>query len=312
MFKNSKITGIGIDSDVYHKRDPEIPRGNPEYVMSQGELMNFAINAHRWKAGYKEDQEGTKSTEWGSLIDCLILDADRFEEKYAVTPETYPAPESAKKNAPIIDKPWNWNANHCKDWKKEQGIKEVIKPDMLKDSDLAVKVLSADEIILEVLSCSAKQVMVISEWHDKETALIIPCRILLDIVPDKNNPLYGQMLGDFKTARSANQRAWSKQIFDYNYHVQGAFYTDIYESATEENRTDFFYIIQENYHPYETGRRILTHDFMEEGRYRYQAALKNYCQCLKTGFWPGYDDNERNQIHGFTFVEPEAYMVKGD
>lgn len=41
---------------------------------------------------------------------------EAFNNKVVRAPATYPAPESAKKDAPIIQKPWNNNANYCKEW----------------------------------------------------------------------------------------------------------------------------------------------------------------------------------------------------
>ena len=306
MIKNAKVVGRGIDPEAYHKRDIAIRRGNSEYVMSQSELMEFNRCPHRWVKGYREAFEGkSKSLEWGSLIDTMLLDSTRMEEKYIIAPETYPA--EVKKE--LVDKPWNMNSNYCKEWVAEHNGMNVIKQSEIDEAKNACDIIMADEIMQDILLNSHKQVMVVVEWHDPDTGLIIPIKGLIDILPHANHKLYGQMIGDLKTSKSANHRAYARSIFDFNYYVQGPFYLDIYEAATGENRTDFFHLVQENFNPYETGRRLLSTDFIELGRERYVNALKRYCQCLKSNKWDGYDDNNDDQLYGLTMVHPEAWMV---
>lgn len=100
---NAKIVGAGISNEVYRRQDAK--RGDLEFVMSRGELCEFARCPHRWINGYKEDD--TESTEWGTLIDCLAMTPKSFNDCFAVTPATYPG------SKPGEEKPWNWNANQC-------------------------------------------------------------------------------------------------------------------------------------------------------------------------------------------------------
>ena len=289
MIKNAKLVGSQIDPSSYHRRDPEVKRGNPAYIMSNSELTEFARNPHRWRAGYREgDMEDTEATAWGNLIDVLVLDPERYGDKFVVAPEVYPC-EPTKKDS-RTEKPWTWNANYCKEWRDEQGDKTIIKTSKLEDSDRAIKALATDSIISEVLECSKKQVMVTAEWHDKPTGLIVPLKILIDLVPDIKHELFGQFLGDLKTCRDASQRGFKMAIFQRGYHNQGALYLDVYEAATGENRTDFIFPIQENFDPFEPARRMLSTEYIQIGRDNYRLAIAKYCQCLATLNWPGYDD----------------------
>lgn len=303
IFKNAKVIGENIDPEIYHKRDETIKRGNPEYVMSQGELKEFLKCPSRWVNGYREDQKSSEAQKWGSLIDCLVLTPDRFKDVYCVAPETYPA-EGKKKGDPATEKPWNWNATYCKEWRESQNGLMVLKAEEIAEAGGAIKKLYEDATITAALTGAKRQVMVTADAHIN--GLIIPVRVLIDFIPELLP--YTQMIGDLKTACDASIRGWQRAVFTNGYHIQGAFYIDIYEAATSENRTDFIHVIQESFLPYQTGRRILSSELLELGREEYKKALFLYAECLKTGIWPDYE--EGTAINSFTVVEPEAWMIK--
>jgi hypothetical protein len=274
--------------------------------MSRGELTEFFRNPHRWRAGYR-DGEPTESKEWGSLIDTLLLDPVRFSDKYAVAPETYMA-DGKKKGDPQVEKPWNWNATVCKEWRELQGNKQVIKSDEKESADMAVKLIQEDPIVSELLLCSERQVMVTAEYED-ETGITVPLRVLIDLVPHKDYDSFAQCLVDLKTCATAEPSAWRRAVAQHNYHVQAPLYLDLYNAATGENRTEFRHIIQESFPPYEVGRRILSSEFITLGREKYQSALALYCQCLKYDNWPTYEEMEQYSINGWGIVDPESWMI---
>lgn len=308
MIKNSKIIGTQVDPDSYHRRDPSIPRGNPQYVMSRGELMEFSHCPHRWVSGYKEDDEPKDSQEWGSLIDTLLLDPVRFSDKYAIAPATYMA-EGKKKGDPPVEKPWNWNATACKEWRDAQEGKAVIKTEDELAATNAVHLLKCDPIVSEVLFCSDKQVMVTADYEDEETGVIVPLRTLIDIAPSKDYDTYANCLIDLKTCCLADPVAWVKAVFQHKYHVQSALYLDVYNAATGENRREFRHIVQESFAPYEIAKRILSEEYIKLGREKYQDALRLYARCIKENHWPDYDELQNYSFNGWGIVEPESWMV---
>lgn len=308
MIKNAKIVGAQVDPDAYHRRDATVPRGSREYVMSQGELMEFAHCPHRYIMGYQESEESSDSQEWGSLIDTLLLDPVRFSDKYAIAPATYMA-EGKKKGDSPVEKPWNWNATVCKDWREEQNGKTVIKADEQTEAEKATSLLQNDPIISEVLLCSEKQVMVTADYQDEVTGITVPLRALIDLAPHKDYDGYSNCLIDLKTCCLADPSAWTRAVFQHKYHVQAPFYLDLYNAATGENRKEFRHIVQESFPPYEIGRRILADEFVKLGKEKYQEALALYCQCIKTNHWPNYDELLNYNINGWGIVDPEGWMI---
>ena len=301
-FTDCKVIGT-FERDAYCRS--EHPRGHAAFAMSRGELMEFNRCPHRWLMGYKSEE--TKSTEWGTLLDCLALTPERFDDEFAVTPETYPATPK-RKDDPIEQKPWNKNATYCKEWEDGQDGKIVVKSELMTAAQEAVKVLIADGDICELLRQSEKQVMVVGEYKDADSGISIPVKGLLDLLPNLNRR-FGKSIADLKSCVNGSPHPWTRTVFERGYHVQGAFYLDLYVAATGEDRIDFLHVLQESFAPWETGKRILSQEFIELGRLTYLTALKRYCQCLLTNQWPGYDSEGRMVLNGWNLTQPEAWMV---
>lgn len=305
--KNAKIHGVGIDPEEYHNYVPihgdenSVTRGKEQYIMSRSDLMEFNHCPHRWAMGYK--QEKTSALSYGQMLDSFVLDNARFNDNFIIQPETYTNDKGEIKK-------WNNNSNTCKAWnaKTLQSGKVIISEKDYSTCVDAQKVLIEDKIIKSVLQASDFQVMVLAEWHDKETGLVIPIKCLIDIVPRKDSP-YHMYLADLKSCRSAAPGLWARDVYNYGYHVQGAFYMDMHEAATGEVRNVFSHILQESYHPFEPGKRMLSEEFIELGRDKYVEAMKKYCHCLKSGEFGSYDDYTQPVFDGFTCTSPEPWMI---
>lgn len=300
---NAKIVGPATNGE-YMRQD--VKRGDPAMVMSRSELKQFVTCPSRWLAGYKEG--GSDEQSWGDLVDCIVLTPDDFEDRFIVAPATYPA-KGKKKDDPEIQKPWNWAANYCKEWRENQaeGI-TVIK----HDDSLAVyearKALLGDDSIRELLQASRFQVLITADYVDRETGIAVPLKGLVDIAPSKLHPDFGKCLADLKTCNSAHPSSWAKQVNNFGYDTQAALYLDIWNAATGEKRNEFRHVLQENYAPWQVGKRILSKEFLDLGRQKYLSALHHYVQCLATGFWPDYEFGQL-MIGGWSITDPEAWMV---
>lgn len=262
--------------------------------MSRSELFEFNKCPSRWISGYRDG--GTKSTSWGTLVDCLLLDDKRFAERFAVKPATYIHEDRTERE-------WNGNSKVCKQWMADHDGKEIVSSADVQSCKQSIAILKKDAIVLEMLENSHFQTFVSAQYKDKDTGLSIPIKCLLDIEPKS-----GRSLADFKTGQSADHRPFAKSVSSYAYHWQAAMYLDAYNSATGELRDEFKHIIQESFEPFEIGKRLMSLELVDLGRNQYLMALKRYCQCLTANHWPGYDD--LNTLGGWSLVQPEKWMVE--
>lgn len=307
-FHGGKVVSANTDAEVYRMSAGK--RGELDYMMSRSELLECAWCPSRWIQGYKSPD--TKPKEFGTLMDALVL-GTQFADKFAVCPATYP---SESKKGETAEKPWNRNSTYCKEWEAEQekAGRTTVKADDYQEAKAAATSLLNQRDIAAIIADSDHQVMAVSEYHDEETGIVVPVKILVDIAPRLGPPghesLLGKSLIDFKTAMSAGPGPWTRAVFEHNYHVQGAFYLDAWNAATGDDRQDFRHIIQESYAPWEVGRRLLSQEFLELGRIKYLHALKVYAGCLADNNWPGYDRGTNFIMQGFTIVGPEIWMMK--
>lgn len=325
MFTNARIIGpIPANAAEYHT--PTAQRGAREFVMSSGALREFAACPERWRQGYQSPDSDART--WGSLIDCLLTTPKQFESIYAIAPDTYitkaltcPKCDSVSGSAAcrkckrarveiVVSKDWNNNATECKTWaaaRKAEG-REIVSARLVADARAAIGRLNHDEIIAAWLAACDCQVWVAGEWHDEPTGLQIPVKALLDFRPRPGTE-FAKCLGDFKTTRNAAAMPWQRWCFTAGYHIQAAFYMDLYTAATGEDRNTWCFIVQENYAPWQPGKRMLAQDFLTLGRAQYRQMLGNYCQCLARDRWPGYDDTDE-AVQGWTLVAPEPFMAE--
>lgn len=304
-FTNARIVGENVPYSQYSQQT--VQRGDPSFVMSRGELMEFAACPHRWRMGYQSS--GSRATEWGSLIDCLALQPHQFDSLFAVTPATY---ESHGMECPVcksvtsaktcakcktdrvpvtVLKPWTSNEKSCEEWEIEQEVngKTVIKSEVFNRAKAAIKTLFDNPRAAELINCSRRQVMIRAEFKSR-AGLVIPVRMLLDMVPDKAHADFGRWLVDLKTGASGDEFDFRSSIFEHHYDAQGAMCADGYVAATKEDRTDFVHLVQENKEPWEVAYPFpsMDEEWLALGRHKIVHALEYYAQCLASNNWPSY------------------------
>lgn len=301
MIQNAKIVGENVSYATYSRQT--VRRGDLRFIMSRGELMTFADCPHKWLSGF--EKADTKATDWGQLIDALALSRKQFGDRIAICPETY-QPEKGE------PKPWNFNATVCREWKKQQAGKVIVKARDVEAAHAAVNLLREHQPTRTLLACSRKQVMVTAEYLDDVTGLVVPVRALIDLVPDKAHPVWGKALADLKTAASASPGEFTNAVYYNDYDAQAALYLDLYVAATDEDRVDWVFAVQENGEPYEIPDHLplLSAEFLTIGRDKYQNALRFYCQCLERMRWPSYGIGNRRSWNGTYTIEPTDRMVE--
>ena len=296
MLKNAKLITKNASPLDYLKEDKK--RGDRGFFTSSSMLRRFLWCPSKWLAG--EEDEETKSKIFGSLFDCQLLVPDQFEERYAVKPLTYPDKTTGD------PKEWSANSTWCKDWLKRHASFDIVSNDDLEQSNLAIKRLLANDTLKSFLADSDRQVWLVAEWHDPKTGIVIPIKVMLDVVP-RIGTEFEKSLGDLKSTVSAALMPFNRQLFKFGWHTQAALYQDVYMAATGEDRPTYCLFGVENKAPFEPFRRMVSDNFLMIGRRTYTHALGLYARCLKTGFWPSYDDH-RDAIQGWTLCEPEPWM----
>ena len=309
---DAKILGKNVEYKKYSAQPNDVRRGDRMFVMSRSEIVAFAECPQKWKNG--ANKEATDAMDWGSIMDTLVTQPDRFSELYAICPIWYDKQEGNKKEGyTMVKKPWNRNATVCIEWEdaqKEDG-KLCIKSDEYQCAKFAVDCLKQDSLIKLWLESCDMQVHGQAKYMDEETGVEVWIRCLIDFAP-RLDTKFKDCLGDFKTAQSVGFRPLVYSVRDYGYDVQAAMSLDIWNAATGENRNDWRIVAQENKVPYQTARRFMSAEFIERGRGVYESALKRYAKCIATDTWPGFDDEKVagvTNLNGWSSIDPMPDMM---
>lgn len=285
-------------SEDYFKIGASIPRGAKNYVMSRTDLLMFWDNPAAWIEGRKF--AGSPSTEWGSLVDCMVLTPAEFPNRYAIRPTTYYSHSKRK------ELPWNSVAKGCKQWAEEQkkAGKLTIAHREWEAADTARRKILAHPDAAYLLSNSTRrQVICRWEWKDPATGINVPLKCMLDMVGDH------PWLADLKTGRRVDKDSFRKSGVALRYDIQVAMYVDGFRE-THEERTDWYFLCQDSEPPYPV--QVYAYDAANSRsgwdgyetrwgqRYPgYPEMLARYARCLEENKWPGYSEQGTDSIEFF-------------
>ncbi len=320
-FTNARIVGSNYPLKAYLAQTAK--RGDPAFVMHSTAIRAFLKNPMKWyligedealaqreaeEKGEEAVKAATKAQAWGSLVDCLLTSPDDFDKRYVMPPLKYVNSKGDKAD-------WSWQSPKCREWRDDKRAAgfEVTTPDERERAMVAAERFKADPDILAILTGAQFQVHVVGDYTDPVTQLVVPCKVLIDVIPDAAGP-YGRAIANIKTTNDGSYRKWRGIVEEHGLDIQGSLEFDLYNAAMPaEDRAFYYWPIQEAKPPYATGRREMTHDgYLNGGRKQAREGLADYCQCLKSGVWPGYDDPIPGKlcVHKWTPVEPSPWYLQ--
>lgn len=91
---------------------------------------------------------------------------------------------------------------------------------------------------------------------------------------------------DLKKTQDASTQQFEKSIASYRYHVQHAFYSDVFEWATGQQLRSFQLLAVEERLPHFSKLHQCDSEAAAYGRKLYREALNTYADCLSKNEWP--------------------------
>lgn len=293
-FKNAKIIGEDVDNDEYQKHP----------AISRSSLKDFWDNPWAWKKGLPERE--SKGMSFGKLVDEALFYPAYCEDHYIEEPLEY-------ENTKGEQKPWNYNADRCKEWRENVRIHrcEPISKSLKEDVEKAIGNIRMDALCAEILNKAKTQVMITAEVViDGQT---IPVKTLIDAVPMvAKDHVFSDIIADLKTARSIKTHVMEREVDKYWYHVQAAMCLDLWNAATGEKRYHFMLFGVKNVSPFPVFHKELDNDFIRCGRRDYKLALKKYAECLKSDKWPGEDGDMLGDLTCPSYLILRDYLPDRD
>jgi len=138
----------------------------------------------------------------------------------------------------------------------------------------------------------------VSAYHtDPETGVRLRGRA--DWLPE-NQPA---TIVDLKTSTTANPSELVRKFHSLGYHMQAAWYLDLFTAATGYVFDQFLFVVVEKEPPHVVQVVEWDEDALNEGRRLNRQAIRTFADCTETGHWPGYAD-------GITTISLPPWAVK--
>ncbi len=208
---------------------------------------------------YKPFRESTRAMEIGTALHAAILEPERYASSYVILKDVKDRRDAIYKQA-------------CAAVGAERVLIEK-EADKVSGMQAAI---NSNPSAMKVLKSGGKAEMSIFTT-DPVTGVKVRAR--LDFITDD--------LQVIDVKKTQDLRVFSKTIHNYRYHVQAAFYSDVYEWETGKKLKSFKFLAVEEEFPHANRIFIPDEEMMEVGRVIYRENLNTYAECLKSNNWPG-------------------------
>ncbi len=250
-------------------------RSTPHWSKSDLDNINLSPSVYEWNKNHPAP--GSDSVDLGTHLHCALLEPDVFHRDYLKMPEFDNRSNAGKESR---DKWLSTMSEMDKIILDRETYSTVIE---MRDSALAHPTLN------KLLTLDGEsEVSIFSEINGMK----VKCRP--DRIPDREH--FGAIILDIK--KTADIETFAKSAIHFRYHVQAAFYSDIYKRLTGESPRFIFGVIGEKRsigrHPVRVWE--LPEELIEMGRQAYLEDLETAREYQEFGcsfdveklFIPGY------------------------
>jgi exodeoxyribonuclease VIII len=244
----------GMPDDYYHTQAPGV---------SNSGLKRVAQSPAHYK--YPEERAPSRAMDIGTAIHTALLEPDRYASEYM--------PTSANDR----------RASEYKEAAKVYGEdKTLTATEVRRVQGMARAAYSQPSIAAQLGAEGHRELSVFA--HDPKTGVVVKCR--LDLLASDGAAL------DVKKTQDARPEAFMRAIWNYRYHVQAAFYSDVLLWATGQAVEPFRFLAIEENSPHGCKLYHLDEAAIDYGRITYREDLNRYAACLEADEWPAYDDGD--------------------
>lgn len=217
-----------------------------------------AVASHYLSPWPREDDDTEDKTFGRAAHTFLIEGKEAFNERYVIKPEDF-----------------DGRTKEGKAWKVANADREIIAfAAFEKITRMQIGLLENEGTAHAFTDGEAEVTAII---QDKETGLWLKVR------PDWLRP---KLVVNYKTAKSAAQEPFMRQVWNLGYHIGAALAVDVLRELGHP--VHYGFLAQEKTVPYLAKMWVLTDDFLVGGRMEYRLALRAFADSVASGKWAGY------------------------
>lgn len=259
-----------IELGIYKNLDEKIYHASYGISKHGLDLIAKSPASYRYINDNPTDDDN-KALIFGGACHAYILEPDIFNEHY------------------ILSEFQDFRTKAAKEWKAANSDKRILTADdfkIIEDMKKAITNHPTASILLDLTQgFSELSAYWIDNKNDSPTYRLCRCRA--DFINTAHN-----LIIDLKTTICAGESKFIRDIVNYRYHVQAAYYLDGLKNCGLDIQ-QFIFIAIEKTAPYEIGIYELSPNDIQLGRQIYRRNLKIYHDCMNSGKWPSYDADIR-------------------
>jgi len=260
----------GIYENISHSEYLALPYFSKSMV---GPLLKSPKHLKHYQ---ENDGKKSKRMDFGSVVDCLLLEPER-EDDIFIIPETYC-------DAKGHSKPFNMRSNSCRQMVKNAEEKGHV---CINNADFERSRSVVDAVKSHPMANSwlkgKYQVTII--WDDPQTG--IRCKGRLDILGDDRAI-------DLKCTEQIEPDKFRRTATNLRYHVQAAMYLMGLHCIDKGDYPElgdwpfpFSFICAETVAPFDVVLYDMQVDSLMAGRHVFEYAVQIYVDCKLSNKWPG-------------------------
>tara|TARA_R110000765_G_scaffold244631_9_gene346886 strand:- start:2915 stop:3739 length:825 start_codon:yes stop_codon:yes gene_type:complete len=234
---------------------------------------------------YAAHREATRAMQLGTAIHAAILEPERFANQYMLLRD-------------VTDR----RASEYRQAVKVHGSEFTLAgPEADRVSGMQASVQANPRAMSRLGAPGKSEVSIITT--DPETGVPVKCRF--DWLCDDGRGL------DLKKTQDIRADEFSRSVARYRYHVQAAFYSDVYKWETGEDLREFAILAVEESMPHANRVFLLDDEALQIGRMQYRADLNAYAECMNRGEWPGivFEEDELLSLPMWAITQAEDEMI---
>lgn len=246
-------------------------------VSSSGIRIFKTLPLAYWGAYLSPDRpprEETASQKFGTAFHAAMLEPDLYEKTYVVPPEG-------------VDRRSKDGKAFFAELESKGNI--VISAEQQKQIAMMVEAMRARPMVRAIMSQAylfESSIFV----TDPETG--IQLKIRPDIMIEPCTAFPNGLIGDVKTTTDASPEGFAKSASNYEYHIQAAFYVDVFQMAFQTKKPPaFIFLAIEKDYPFAANEFSTSIGHIDLGRSEYRPLLPQMAKCFESGVWPGYSTN---------------------
>lgn len=259
----------------------KVKRMNPSTLVAGCKSMLSLRNLMR--DGFREE---TNAMRMGSGAHALLLEPDKFKERFCVMPDFHLSPDNVTgKGVPSQTRTTDWYKREVAGFVADNPDKTIIGQTQYDQCLRAIEAILERPKMRELVESSAKEVTVYGE------ILGVECKGRLDLLTDKPRGYW--KIADLKTTPNVHKRAFGRRFSDLRYDFKLAFYRELVRQNVERTSgIDVELITQELTGDFDNALVPVPAIVLDNAWSKVVEVMTEYKRCLETNRWPGVDKGE--------------------